>query len=468
MKKNETTQFEQQISAFICQHTLFPAATPVYVGFSGGADSTALCLVLQQLNISFTAVHLHHGLRGEDATQDAAWCAEFCKARKIPFMQQPLHVPACRRPGESIESAARRCRLDFWHDLPAAEAVVALGHHADDDLENLLLRLGRGSNSSGLTGLRPRSRIESRLFVRPLLCVRRVEIERYLGNCGISGWCDDRTNQDPSLRRNAVRHLLLPAIRQIFETDEGFRRSLEALRDDALCLEEAAAAAHDALGDLSRFKRVPEALQPRILRNWLSVQLGRDVVVRHDAISRLRQELAKVSRPEPREIPVGDDIVLVLDKHRLRLKMPAGTIPPQTWKWASMPFLQLAEAGVTLHAERLARPVDTAEMMNAGANCAYFDAADFPECLLVRSWRPGDRMVPFGRRTPRKLKDMFNAARVPVACRHRMPVVLDAGSDIILWVPGVRHSATATVGTNTRETVCLRMMVTEVQAADGE
>ena len=144
----------ETIAEFAEGHGLPPSGGALYAGFSGGADSTALVVALHRLGIPFTAVHFQHGLRG-DAEGDQVWCLQFCHQRGIPFVQRRLDVPVHQSTGEGIEAAARRCRLLAWRDLCQPDDAVALGHHGDDALETLLLRMMRGSGTTGLVGLRP-------------------------------------------------------------------------------------------------------------------------------------------------------------------------------------------------------------------------------------------------------------------------------------------------------------------------
>ena len=147
-----------------------PEVNSYIVGFSGGADSTALLLLLEEAFPCIEAVHLNHGLRGDAAAADEDWCRNFCRERGIPYVSVALNVPAKRCLGEGIEAAGRRLRLAYWRDTTNSECAVALGHHADDCIEDLLLRATRGANSGGLTPMRPR-RCRTRLR---RVCSRRI------------------------------------------------------------------------------------------------------------------------------------------------------------------------------------------------------------------------------------------------------------------------------------------------------
>ena len=299
--------------------SVLPAAGRVFAGFSGGADSTALLLMLAEAAPGrLTAVHFQHGLRGAAAERDAAWCRKFCGTRKIPFKLVRLAVLKSRRPGESLEEAARRCRLEKWRKLAGPEDVVALGHHADDRLEELLLRLARGANASGLVGLRPERVVEGVRFVRPLLGLRRTEIEEFLRANGVRKWREDGSNADPAFRRNAIRHKWLPLIREDTGHDKGLLASLEALALDAGFLEAEAARRLPQMTALAAWRGLPPALLPRVLRLWLGRELGHDVVPLNAAVERLRDELARPPAGT-RQVPLGGGVTIGVSRRGVEL-----------------------------------------------------------------------------------------------------------------------------------------------------
>ena len=300
--------------------SVLPAAGRVFIGFSGGADSTALLLMLAESAPGrVTAVHFQHGLRGAAAERDAAWCRKFCGVRKIPFKLVRLAVVKSRRPGESLEEAARRCRLEKWRKLAGPEDVVALGHHADDRLEELLLRLARGANVSGLVGLRPERVVEGVRFVRPLLGLRRAEIEEFLRACGVKKWRDDGSNTDVAFRRNAIRHKWLPLIREDAGHDRGLLASLDSLALDADFLEAEAVRRLPEMTSLAAWRHLHPALLPRVLRLWLGRELGHDMVPLHAAVERLRGEL--VRKPAgTRLVPLGGGVTLGVSRRGVELR----------------------------------------------------------------------------------------------------------------------------------------------------
>ncbi len=413
-----------------------PAAARYWVGFSGGADSTALLLALWQRGVPLTAVHFDHGLRAE-APADAAWCREFCAERQIPFVLQELAVPQARHPGESIETAARRCRLQAWAErVPPGDAVV-LAHHLDDALEEVFLRLGRGANLSGLNPLRPVRELYGVTFLRPLLGFRKADLASWLRGQGIATWCTDASNADDRMRRNAVRHRLLPLFREIFGHDRGLVRALAAVQEDADFLEAEAArrVPAGAEPETVELAGLPAALLPRVMRLWLRRETGEDTILGGQDLERLRACLQAPASPLPVKLPISGGATLRFHRGRFRLLGGHASVVPQVWDWRARPRLDLPEIRASLTAEIIEV---TAATDLSPRHIGFFDLAGFPARLAVRPRREGDELAPIGRSTPEKLKRLFIEAEIPQEQRAAVPVL--EGDGVILWVPGVRRS----------------------------
>jgi tRNA(Ile)-lysidine synthase len=397
-----------------------------FVGFSGGADSTALLLLLSQAGLNVTAVHFQHGIRDGDAEADAVWCEQFCTAWNIHFIRENLAVPSNRLPRESMEEAARRLRLEAWRRLADADGdVVFLAHHADDSLEDLLLRMARGANCTGLTGLRDERILNGVRFLRPLLDIRKEQLEEWLRSQGVDDWRLDATNSDNAYRRNAVRNELLPLMRRIFDGDGGLRQSLRVLRQDADYLEAQAEECLRRLTDLESWRRIPMPLLPRVFRTWLQNQTGQDELPVRQTVERLALELQRFSG-HPVTFTMEGGQRLRLSRNGLELletDEPQETEPPAVeWRWREQPVIHWNGCVLKI----------------GGANGERFAAKLLPDVLTIRSWQSGDRMVPFGQTKAKKLQDVFSDAKIPREIRHRLPVV--SAGDVIIWVPGVRRA----------------------------
>lgn len=408
---------------------------PLLVGFSGGADSMALLLALNQLGQTLTAVHFQHGLRGKAAETEAQWCERFCAGRGIPFLRRNLQVPQQKLSGETVEEAARRLRLQAWEELcEQGQIPVFLAHHADDCLEELLLRLARGANASGLTGLRKIRRIGTVLLCRPFLELRKTELEEFLLAQGIKHWCLDLSNLENRFRRNAMRNLILPELRSIFHSDAGLLQARQTLLQDAEFLEEAAEKQFPAMNSRADWQSLPPALLPRVLRLWLKQEYGEDSPPSARLCQRLRSALQKGGAGV--RIPIGRQKQLYLDQSGLRrYEIIAAPNSIHAWDWRLNPCLQLLESSTFFLAYEAESPQEAPGEVLAQEQ---FDLAKLPTVLQVRYWLKGDFMIPFGANFHKKVQDIFTDAHVPREKRFRIPLLL-AGPDVI-WLPTVRRA----------------------------
>lgn len=228
-----------------------PASGICTAAFSGGADSTALLLCLyqlrEQLGIDLRAVHVHHGIRGEEADRDAAFCADFCARYGIPFQLVRVDVPAYAKEHRlSLETAARKLRYEAL-ETAAPEGEIAAAHHAGDHAETVLFHLLRGSGMRGLRGILPRSG----RIIRPLLTVEKQEILRFLQECG-EGYVEDSTNFTDESSRNRLRADVMPLLlRENPAALKHIARTAEILAEDEAYLQAEAEKAYAACLDPS-------------------------------------------------------------------------------------------------------------------------------------------------------------------------------------------------------------------------
>ena len=183
------------------------------IALSGGADSVALLLMMQERGKAEACAHCNFHLRGNESDRDEEFVRRLCEERGIRLFVKHFDTQTeAARTGESIEMAARRLRYDWFAELCLEHGFkeVAVAHHLNDNAETVLLNLVRGTGLNGLTGMAE----ERPGVVRPLLSLSRHEILDYLRQKGQT-YVTDSTNTDTHYRRNKLRHEVLPLLREM-------------------------------------------------------------------------------------------------------------------------------------------------------------------------------------------------------------------------------------------------------------
>jgi len=219
---------------------------------SGGADSVALLLLLHAANalprnalgVGLSAVHVHHGLRGDEADADLAFVEELCARLEVPLHVRRASVPGrvahAREAGQSetVEEAARNLRYELFRQLLAeghADSVLT-AHTLDDQAETVLMKLLRGAWTEGLSGIHPVVLVPNGThagrILRPLLGVRRADLLAFLESRNQT-WRTDSSNADQAFTRNRIRHSVLPLLREYNPAiDQALANLAELARED--------------------------------------------------------------------------------------------------------------------------------------------------------------------------------------------------------------------------------------------
>ncbi len=239
----------------------------VCVAFSGGVDSMVLLHALKTLNIDCKAIHINHGLQ-QESEHWVKSCSAFCRNESIEFECIQLTLELTR----NIESQARDARYKALFNAMPKDSVLVTAHHADDQLETLLLRLVRGSGLRGLAGIRSISTRSTQEVCRPLLSTTRMQIESYAREYHLH-WVEDPSNQTEQFDRNFIRHQVVPQLKARWSN------VLDRVQTSAQHLQEEAFAFDYLLnqqlnerqeGEKLKISDTPIEVESRILQVWLN------------------------------------------------------------------------------------------------------------------------------------------------------------------------------------------------------
>lgn len=459
---------------------LFASGEPVVVGVSGGPDSLCLLDVLRDLapefGITVHVAHLHHGLRGAEADADAAFVAELARVWGLPCTVERMDVHALAdQEGLSLEEAARQARYTFLAEVAArvGSHTIAVAHHADDQVETVLMHLLRGSGLAGLRGMRPRMPLteyhgllrrppEGLWLVRPLLGIWRREIEAYLQAKGLTPRFD-RSNLDLTFFRNRLRHEVLPFLERLNpRLRETWWRMAEALAADYEFLEQTlrqvwptvvvSEEPERIVFDLARWRGLPLSLRRMALREaaFRLARRLRDLGFEHvEEAIRMAEEGrtgSMLTWPEDLRVVVAYGNLMIAregavwpDPDLPLLTAPLPLRPGET-PWPDGRWVAIWEE---------ISAWDPVRLQHADPWTLYLDAERAGTHLAFRGRRPGDRFHPAGMPDPVRLKTFLINQKIPQAWRERWPLLVNE-RDEILWVAGVRPAAFIRPGPDTR------------------
>ena len=510
-------------------------ADRVICGLSGGADSVFLLRLLVLLRdepgIRLRALHVHHGIRGAEADRDEALVRKLCEDLGVPLTVRHFDVPkeAAAR-GLSLEETGRILRRQAFRE--AAEAwlreeasgggiFIALAHHMDDLAESVLFRAARGTGVTGLAAMRPVSFLdgdEPRIrILRPLLGLRRREIEEALHENGFA-YCTDSTNAEADAARNRIRHHVLPLL--ISEVNSGAAEHLSELASSA-------AETADFL------MTEAESRCPRYVRaDGTGLFIGETLAEREmpamvSEILRMAAAHAAGSARDLGRVHIRDLRALLGKETGKRLDLPGGLIAERvTGGVRLMRREETAEAfsrrtadagrgtadagreGTAAYADAcpavplipgeeavctgLCLPEDEAagkdmrfptdgtagnalkvtadfapavpQVLEEKRYTKYIDYGKIKGTLLIRTRRPGDYLVTRSDGARKRLSDYFTDEKVPKEKRDSIPLVAD-GSEIV-WVIGMRLGYSYRITEETSQALVLKVF--NNQEADYE
>ncbi|MDP2002264.1 MAG: tRNA lysidine(34) synthetase TilS [Desulfurivibrionaceae bacterium] len=470
--------FLKKTEKIIRRQALLAGGERCVVAVSGGPDSMALLQVLAHLTpvfeYSLVVAHVDHGLRPKEAEAEERLVREAAHSLGLACECGQMEVVACaREEGLSIEHAARKLRYGFLAEVAARHGAtkIAAAHTADDQAEEILLRLIRGTGRAGLTGM---AGMRDGLVIRPFLGIAKAEILRYLAEEAIP-YCLDSSNQERKYLRNRIRLDLLPYLQAHFNPNIGnsLRETAAILQGEEELLAGMASQAYAQVvveegGEpsglairLADFLRQPLAIRRRIAETacW---RMGCRPTFRQIAQLLFLAEIGG----EGAGLHLAQGLRVVKAEGRMGFGYPQGRQAvrgnlleadrEEGFFCRELPgpgeyFLEGLGARITLCF--LAAAPEGWE--DAAPQPLYCDADKVSFPMTVRSVRLGDRFHPLGAPGSKKVGDFFTDQKIPVPQRRRIPILAD--QEGIIAILGVRPDQRAAISPSTRRILAVSL-----------
>ena len=425
----------QKVKAYAKKWHMLQKEDSVIAGISGGADSVCLLFMLlklqKELGFALMAVHVNHGIRGAEAERDEAYVKRLCRQWNVRLKVYRENVPAyAKEHGMTEEEAGRDIRrtcfckvLKEW-----GGTKIALAHHENDNVETLLWNLCRGTGIRGLGGIAPVNDV----WIRPLLCVKRREIESYLKKRGIS-YCTDTTNADRRYMRNRIRMDVIPYLEDCVNTESvsHMGKTMERMYElEQYILEEVGKYKESCTGwkngrriiRQTEYTKIPKALRDNVLHEILCETAGRRKDIEEVHIQMLRDLFTKQVGKRI-DLPYGVTAIRTYEGVRFEKNIPEASYAGDENELFSIRVFDREPGNVTFPEKIYTK---------------WFDYDIIKNTVKIRHRIAGDSIVinRYGGR--KKLKQYFTDQKVPQEDRDKIWIAADG--DEVLWIVGYRQS----------------------------
>jgi len=445
--------FELKVQKYISEQQLVEKGDRLLIACSGGIDSMGLVHFFNKFQHNFEirlfVAHVDHMLRGETSAKDREFVEQFCRQNHIPVFSTSIPIPQLlREQGGNSQALCRRERYAYFEELMEKHHINKLvtAHHADDQLESILMALTKAGTISGMKGMYEKRSFSSGTMIRPFLAVTKEEIREYLeGSGGL--YREDASNAKDDYTRNRFRHHVVPLLKSenqhVSSNAVQFAKNLQQ-DDDLLKSMALERFPHVVIKNgkqsytlkIPLFQKEPVALQRRIiliLLNYLynSSQFNQSHTLISSISSLCESNHGSAVLHLPEQFVAKrnyDEVIFSNAKDVISVELPHQKVLME--EWTQLPNgirLYIGEASNVVHTK--------------GTNIReyYFNSNSVAAPLFVRTRTNGDRISLKGMEEPKRLSRLFIDEKIPLEERQHWPILVDA-DDQVLAVIGLRVS----------------------------
>ncbi|ATP38627.1 tRNA lysidine(34) synthetase TilS [Solibacillus sp. R5-41] len=433
---------EHQVSAYIKQHQLITSGDKLLVACSGGVDSMALLSFLYKFQhyfkIKLFVAHVDHMLRGEASEGDRNFVEQICAKWEIPVFSCAIPIAEyLEKEGGNSQAICRRERYRFFEKIMTEQKIDKLvtAHHADDQLESMLMAITKASSLNGLKGIVPKRPFLNYFVIRPFLAVTKSEIGEYLHTEGQT-YREDASNEKDTYTRNRFRHHVVPLLKrenpsishhvvqladQIAE-DDRYLMQLAETRFSTIFKEMRENCYKVVISD---FQREPLALQRRFILILLKYLYHDSKMIQSYALCTSILKLFDTSVGSS-SVNLPEDYIarqqygeIVFEKNQQPRQLTKQKLALNEWN--SVGELRVYIGALT----------QCEDSLLAMYQPYYFTASAIQFPLFVRIREDGDRIALSGMQQKKKVARIFIDGKIPLVKRAHWPLLVDANNELL-------------------------------------
>lgn len=429
---------ENKFENFLRSQRLLEPCSTAILAVSGGVDSMVMlrlfCTIQKKWSLRLNIAHVNHQLRGAESDGDEEFVRSAAQTLDVPFFCRRANTLEYAHENRlSKQEAARELRYQFFDELrrELQGTAVATAHQANDNAETVLLNVLRGAGVRGLSGIP----LQRDYIIRPMLFASREEIEQYASLAGVA-FRQDSSNNSLDYKRNLLRQSIIPMLKSEIQPDiiESLNRVSRIMRqlDESLQSQAQALTVSVVTADgRARMKvSIPALLaQPVYLQEALILDIFRqlDLELRAEKVA---HTLQLCTFPTGRRLQLSRSIAVYHDRDQLVFVKSDQPVE----------YRQTVSLGATYNFESFRFSTSPEESppwrFEPGRFVEVVDARRLGSQLVLRPWQKGDRFIPLGMRSKKKLSDFFTDEKIPLFEKSTIPILESDGE--IVWVCGRR------------------------------
>ena len=427
---------------YILNNILFSDNNRLILALSGGVDSVSLFHLLRLSEFKFEVAHVNYGLRGEDSDKDERFVEALCKEYKIEYHLKKIQPIYWKSESFNIQNEARNIRYIFFDKLIKNESdKILTAHNQDDNLETVLMNFTRGTGISGMTGI---SSINGNI-IRPILFLSRKELEAFLIKNNFT-WREDESNASHKYKRNRFRHIIIPELKKenpalmlafdryianIKPVNDYFLKGLEKYKKKYLSFENE--------GLILRWKTGEE-------RDLFLFAVVSEYGFNQNQICNIKDSISfsgKYFNSNTHRLTIDRDRILIRKiSDEQQTQIQEFEISETTWSLSDPIGLQIAISE------------NTKIIKDAFFGQFDLDKLRFP--LILRKWKPGDKMNPLGLRGEKKISDILIDKKIPLPDKSKVYVL--ESNDKIVWLIGIMIDENFKISNDTKRVWSAEML----------